>query len=78
MGQKIHPTGFRLAVARNWSSRWYAGNTNFAGMLNEDLKARAYLKKKLKKRIRRSGSYRTSGQKRTLYHLQLASRCRYR
>ena len=48
MGQKIHPTGFRLAVARNWSSRWYAGNTNFAGMLNEDLKARAYLKKKLK------------------------------
>lgn len=48
MGQKIHPTGFRLAVARNWSSRWYAGNNNFASMLNEDLKARAYLKKKLK------------------------------
>lgn len=48
MGQKIHPTGFRLAVARNWASRWYANNTNFASMLNEDLKARAYLKKKLK------------------------------
>ena len=48
MGQKIHPTGFRLAVARNWSSRWYASNTNFATMLNEDLKARSYLKKKLK------------------------------
>jgi small subunit ribosomal protein S3 len=48
MGQKIHPTGFRLAVARNWASRWYAGNTTFASMLNEDLKARAYLKKKLK------------------------------
>ena len=48
MGQKIHPTGFRLAVARNWASRWYAGNGNFAAMLNEDLKARAYLKKKLK------------------------------
>ncbi len=48
MGQKIHPTGFRLAVTRNWSSRWYAGNTNFAAMLNEDLKVRAYLKKKLK------------------------------
>lgn len=48
MGQKIHPTGFRLAVARNWASRWYAGNSNFASMLNEDLKARAYLKKKLK------------------------------
>jgi len=48
MGQKIHPTGFRLAVARNWASRWYASNGNFATMLNEDLKARAYLKKKLK------------------------------
>ena len=48
MGQKIHPTGFRLAVTRNWASRWYAGNTNFADMLNEDLKVRAFLKKKLK------------------------------
>ena len=48
MGQKIHPTGFRLAVTRNWGSRWYAGNNNFAEMLNEDLKVRAYLKKKLK------------------------------
>ncbi|QAU35897.1 30S ribosomal protein S3 [Janthinobacterium sp. 17J80-10] len=48
MGQKIHPTGFRLAVTRNWGSRWYAGNSNFASMLNEDLKVREYLKKKLK------------------------------
>jgi small subunit ribosomal protein S3 len=48
MGQKINPTGFRLSVTRNWSSRWYAGNTNFAGMLNEDLRVRAFLKKKLK------------------------------
>jgi small subunit ribosomal protein S3 len=48
MGQKIHPTGFRLAVTRNWGSRWYAGNTNFATMLNEDLKVRDYLKTKLK------------------------------
>jgi small subunit ribosomal protein S3 len=48
MGQKIHPTGFRLAVTRNWGSRWYAGNSNFATMLNEDLKVRAYLKAKLK------------------------------
>lgn len=48
MGQKIHPTGFRLSVARNWSSRWYSSNNTFAGMLNEDIKARDYLKKKLK------------------------------
>jgi small subunit ribosomal protein S3 len=48
MGQKIHPTGFRLAVTRNWRSRWYAGGNNFAKMLSEDLKVRAFLKKKLK------------------------------
>lgn len=48
MGQKIHPTGFRLVVTRNWGSRWYAGNSNFASMLKEDLDVRAFLKKKLK------------------------------
>jgi small subunit ribosomal protein S3 len=48
MGQKIHPTGFRLSVSRNWSSRWYAGNQNFASMLADDVKVREYLKKKLK------------------------------
>ncbi len=47
MGQKIHPTGFRLSVNKNWSSRWYANSRNFATMLNEDLKVRAYLKKRL-------------------------------
>ena len=48
MGQKIHPTGFRLPVTRNWSSRWYASNKNFATMLAEDLKVREYLKARLK------------------------------
>ena len=48
MGQKIHPTGFRLPVTRNWSSRWYASSKNFAGMLAEDLKVRDFLKKRLK------------------------------
>ena len=48
MGQKIHPTGFRLPVTRNWASRWYASNKNFATMLGEDLKVREYLKAKLK------------------------------
>jgi small subunit ribosomal protein S3 len=48
MGQKIHPTGFRLPVTRNWASRWYASNANFATMLAEDLKVRSYLKGKLK------------------------------
>ena len=48
MGQKIHPTGFRLAVTRAWQSRWFASRKNFAGMLAEDLKVREYLKAKLK------------------------------
>jgi len=47
MGQKIHPTGFRLSVTKNWASRWYANNRDFAGMLGEDLKVREYLRKKL-------------------------------
>jgi len=47
MGQKIHPVGFRLAVNRNWSSRWYANSRSFAPMLAEDIKVRDFLKKKL-------------------------------
>jgi small subunit ribosomal protein S3 len=47
MGQKIHPTGFRLAVTKNWSSRWYANSKDFPGMLQEDVKVREYLKRKL-------------------------------
>lgn len=47
MGQKINPIGFRLAVTRNWSSRWYANKRAFAPMLAEDIKVRAYLKGKL-------------------------------
>jgi small subunit ribosomal protein S3 len=47
MGQKINPIRFRLAVNRNWSSRWYANSRQFAGMLAEDLKVRAFLKRKL-------------------------------
>ncbi len=47
MGQKIHPTGFRLSVLKNWSSKWYANRANFPVMLQEDIRVRGYLKKKL-------------------------------
>lgn len=47
MGQKINPIGFRLAVNRNWASRWYASNKSFAAMLLEDIKVRDFLKQKL-------------------------------
>lgn len=47
MGQKIHPTGFRLAVTRDWSSRWFASSQDYSKMLHEDIKVRDFLKKKL-------------------------------
>ncbi|AKU13926.1 30S ribosomal protein S3 [Azoarcus sp. CIB] len=47
MGQKIHPTGFRLAVTRDWSSRWFASSRDYSKMLHEDIKVRDFLKKKL-------------------------------
>ena len=47
MGQKIHPIGFRLGVQKNWSSRWYANSKNFPSMLQNDIKVREFLKKKL-------------------------------
>jgi small subunit ribosomal protein S3 len=48
MGQKINPTGFRLAVSRNWGSRWFASGPEFARKLGEDLKVRDFLRKKLR------------------------------
>jgi small subunit ribosomal protein S3 len=48
MGQKIHPTGFRLAVSRNWSSRWFASGAQYSQLLNDDIRVREYLRKKLR------------------------------
>ena len=47
MGQKVHPTGFRLGIATDWTSKWYADSTDFADYLEEDLKIRNFLRKKL-------------------------------
>src|SRR5512141_2618088 len=47
MGQKIHPTGFRLAVTHDWSSKWFANSKHFAPTLKQDIRIREYLKKKL-------------------------------
>jgi small subunit ribosomal protein S3 len=47
MGQKIHPTGFRLAVNRNWNSKWFANSKHYADVLNEDIRVREYLRRKL-------------------------------
>ena len=46
MGQKVNPIGFRLGVIKTWDSRWYA-KADYAKLLHEDLKLRAFLKKRL-------------------------------
>lgn len=45
MGQKIHPTGFRIAVTEPWRSRWYANKKDFAKNLVEDQKIRRFIRK---------------------------------
>ena len=47
MGQKINPIGFRLAVNKDWRSKWYAPESEFADFLHRDLAIRKHLKKKL-------------------------------
>lgn len=48
MGQKVHPTGFRLGTTEDWRSRWYANKAQFKGILLEDHKIRKYIKKQYK------------------------------
>ena len=48
MGQKVHPTGFRLAVTRDWDSRWYASKQDFPAFIKEDYTIRKILTDKLR------------------------------
>lgn len=48
MGHKVHPTGFRLGIIKDWTSKWYADSRNYANFLNTDLEVRAFIKEKLK------------------------------
>ncbi len=47
MGQKVHPTGIRLGIVKDWTSTWYAGTDNYADYLNMDLEIREYIRKRL-------------------------------
>jgi small subunit ribosomal protein S3 len=47
MGQKVNPIGFRLAVKKNWTSKWFSTSKNFAALLINDIKVREFLNKKL-------------------------------
>ncbi|GAB2504911.1 30S ribosomal protein S3 [Lysobacter humi (ex Lee et al. 2017)] len=47
MGHKVHPTGIRLGIAKDWNSKWFASKKQYAGFLTADLKVRELLRKKL-------------------------------
>mgnify|MGYP004603939011 FL=1 len=47
MGQKTHPTGFRVGIIQNWGSTWFAKKSNYPKFLAEDAKIRKFVKKKL-------------------------------
>ena len=47
MGQKVHPHGLRVGIIKDWDSRWYADDADFADNLVEDQKIRKFLKKRL-------------------------------
>src|SRR5919199_5948795 len=46
MGQKVHPTGFRVGIMEDWRSRWYATKHEFRDLLVEDFKIRKFIKDK--------------------------------
>jgi len=47
MGQKVHPTGIRLGIVKDWTSTWYANTDNYADYLNMDMEIREFLRKRL-------------------------------
>jgi len=48
MGQKIHPKSFRLGIIKDWNARWLVTKKELPIILEEDVKIRNYLNKKLK------------------------------
>ena len=44
MGQKVHPTGFRLGIIRDWTSKWFAEGDEYSEWLHEDLKIKRFLR----------------------------------
>jgi small subunit ribosomal protein S3 len=48
MGQKVNPIGYRLAVNRDWRSRWYASPQDLPNFLHGDISIRKYVKDKLR------------------------------
>ncbi len=47
MGQKTHPIGFRLGIIKQWNSRWFASERNFADLVHEDMMIKRYILQRL-------------------------------
>ncbi len=47
MGQKVHPTGIRLGIVKDWNSVWYAERADYADNLYRDICVRDFVRKKL-------------------------------
>lgn len=48
MGQKVHPTGIRLGITKEWLSKWYADQETFPSYVEQDHRVREFLKQKLR------------------------------
>jgi len=48
MGQKVHPTGIRLGITTDWTSKWFADTQSFPGYVKSDHDVRTFIKEKLK------------------------------
>ncbi len=48
MGQKVHPTGFRLGIIYDWQSKWFAGRPTYRELLKGDLSIRLYIEKNMR------------------------------
>jgi len=51
MGQKTHPTGFRLGVSKTWVSRWFATGKRYCQQVHQD----EYIRKQLKDQLKHTG-----------------------
>src|SRR3990167_4912446 len=43
VGQKVHPTGFRLGIIKTWTSKWYEDKA-YAKWLHEDIRIKRAIK----------------------------------
>ena len=51
MGQKIHPILYRIGVNKDTESIWFANGSTYVDYLQEDIKIRTYIQKRLAQKM---------------------------